>query len=90
MKVNKPTTILLNVILILLVALLIKTLIAFPKSAYGQKGPSEYMIQYKSGYGIPGEEREEAKAAQDFMNMMAKKGWRYHSEFSERWIVFER
>ena len=68
MKLSKSTTILLNVVLVLLIVFLFKSLIAIPKSVYANPGYS-----YKLHDLAAGENPE------IIINQYAKQGWRLHS-----------
>lgn len=83
MKFAKSTTILLNVILVLAIAILVKSAITFPKSAYAQGsafsyklanvGPTQEEIQ-RTGRPTPSLIQVEQK-----VNAFAEEGWRLHS-----------
>jgi Domain of unknown function (DUF4177) len=84
MKFNKSTTVLLNVVLILLVVILVKTLLSAPKPLYGGAA-----VQYKTVVCVPSEDQV------DVLNEMAKQGWRYHSQIAyggnhSCFLVFEK
>jgi len=82
MKLNRSTIILLNVVLILFIAFLVKALISFPKEAYAA-GKVEYLV-YSTPYWTPSELTEQ-------LNGFAQKGWKLHSaEAQGRTIIFER
>lgn len=67
MKLNKSTTVLLNVVLILLVAILLKNLLSSPKPLYGGAA-----VQYKTVAFYGGSDPAPV------LNEAAKQGWRYY------------
>lgn len=83
MKLNKSTTILLNVVLFLLVVLLVKSIITIPKSVYANAG-----IRYEI-VGVVG------KNAQQALNVHAQSGWKLNSysydfDHDTHYFVFEQ
>jgi len=72
MKLNKSTTVLLNVVLILLVAILFKNLLSFPKSLHAQDSVRYQVFFYHSVVN-----------PLTLLNDMAKQGWHYHSWIGE-------
>lgn len=81
MKPSKSTTILLNIVLILVIALLIKSLIIIPKEIYAQKTP-----QYSAIKGLNYMDGDKLTEA---CNYYAKKGWKLFC-ISDYMAVFER
>jgi hypothetical protein len=81
MKLNKFTKLLLNLVLILLIALLLKSLITVPKNAYANE-TKEYL-------GIDNINFMGAREFADQCNKFAKEGWKLHS-FTDRKAIFER
>jgi ABC-type uncharacterized transport system permease subunit len=86
MKLNRSTTILLNVALILAIAFLVKSLISSPKSLYAQSSNVEYSVE--SLHLQPGESVV-AGSISSLLNAKAKDGWKYHSVVGSNYI-FER
>ena len=82
MKLSKSTTIFLNIMLILVIALLIKSVISVPKNLYA-KGMYKYKVT------IDGDSRSEIE---ENINKMAKEGWRLHSTYHVAlgYLLFER
>jgi ABC-type uncharacterized transport system permease subunit len=86
MKLAKSTTILLNVALVFIMALLVKSILASPKNAYAQGstfsykladiGPTQEEIQ-RTGRPTPTPMQVEEK-----INAFAQEGWRLHSVVS--------
>ncbi len=86
MKLSKSTTILLNLVLILAIAFLVKSLVYFPKSLYAQSSNVEYSLE--SLQLQPGESVG-AGSISGLLNKKAKEGWKYHSVVGSNYI-FER
>ena len=86
MKLSKSSTILLNLVLILAMALLVKSLLNFPKSLYAQSSNVEYSVE--SLQSQPGASVE-AGSISSLLNAKAKDGWKYHSVVGSHYI-FER
>jgi ABC-type uncharacterized transport system permease subunit len=83
MKLSKSTTILLNVILVLIIALLVKSAIASPKHAYAQGSTYSYKLAsvgptqeeiLQTGRPTPNITQVEEK-----LNAFARDGWKLHS-----------
>ncbi len=66
MKLSKSTTILINVALVLLIAILVKSLIAVPKSVSAEQ-TKEYLVKTVAG----------AKEAQQVLSELAQQGWTF-------------
>ena len=85
MKLNKSTIILFNLILILMIALLLKSLITIPIELYA-KGKVEYKIT-DTPTGVYVEDKR--VNLQKSLNKMAEDGWEFVSECT--WgIIFKR
>lgn len=84
MKLNKSTTVLLNVVLILLVAIMLKNLLSFPKTLFAGGSP-----QYKVVKDLSNNPETRLEKT---LNNMAKEGWRFHSLYpTSTWLlVFEK
>jgi hypothetical protein len=84
MKLSRSTTVLINVALILLVALLAKSLVAVPKSAAAAQS-REYKVV---GYPSTGQNVEQ------MLNAHAQEGWRFVFAFefgrAPYSLIFER
>jgi len=84
MKLSKSTSILINAALILVLAILIKSLIAFPQNANAQ-AKKEYFVK----------STDTLKGAQKVLNERALDGWRlsfieYGSEHRDLIFIMER
>ena len=86
MRLTKSTTILLNVVLVLLALLLIKSLITLPKNLYANNS-FEYSVTTLS-IG-PSSRDEQNQAFSDLLNNKAKEGWKFHSVVGDH-AIFER
>ena len=99
MKVDKSTKFLINLILVLLVVFLLKSITTVPKNLYAQ-GNYQYKIIYyedevslaamKEG-ALSWEKRLSRYEAP--LNKLAEEGWRYHSDIkisNYTLLVFER
>lgn len=86
MKLNKSTTILLNIVLILFIALLVKFLIVVPKDVYA-KANVEYKVVNWSGERT---RKEQAQGHEAWLNSLAKEGWKFICFSSYKGMVFER
>ncbi|MFQ6070018.1 MAG: hypothetical protein ACE5LC_05765 [Candidatus Aminicenantales bacterium] len=85
MNLNKSTRILINVALVLLIALLLKSLISVPRSAVARSG-SQYKVVDIADFG-----ETNAKTLTQYINQLSEHGWRLHSLVP--WIevvIFER
>jgi hypothetical protein len=67
MKLNKSTTVLLNVVLILVVAILVKNLFSIPKPLYGGNAVQYRTVEFDDIYANPSA----------MLNEAAKQGWRF-------------
>jgi len=83
MKLTKSTTILLNVVLVLIIALLVKFVIVSPKNVYAQGSSFSYKFAYvgptqeeiqQTGRPTASPEQLEQK-----INAIAQEGWKLHS-----------
>lgn len=83
MKLAKSTTILLNVVLALLVLILMKSVMTFPKSVYAGSG-STYKICY---LGLSSSSIQDIERV---LNSYAQDGWRLHSMRDGWTAILER
>ncbi len=83
MKLAKSTTVLLNVVLVLLALLLVKWLIALPKNSYGQGEPAYHVTT------LSGDHTDEAEQLSKLLNSRAEAGWSYRSNVGD-YLIFER
>lgn len=99
MKVDKSTKILINLILVLLVVFLLKSITAVPKNLYAQGNHQYKIIYYEDEVGLAAmkegavswEKRHSRFEAP--LNKLAEEGWRYHSDIkmsNYTLLVFER
>jgi len=85
MKFNKSTTILLNIMLILIIAFLVRSLFAVPKDAHASDNLEYKVIDLK-----PLSEVLTQEAVAELLNKQVKDGgWKFHSQTSYG-LVFER
>jgi len=82
MKLKKSTTILFNIVLILVVVLLVKSLIAVPKNVYA-KSAIEYKVHRLESRG--------GNSLYNTLSTYAKEGWTLHSVvFNDTTLIFFR
>ena len=86
MRLTKSTTILLNVVLVLMALLLLKSLITLPNELYANNSV-EYSVKinpYKDWVSV-------STSLTKFFNEQAKEGWKYHSDTGDGiFYIFER
>jgi len=83
-KTSKSTTILLDLVLLLVMILLVKSLIAMPRNLYA-KAPVEYkVVDLKPVNNLPD--------LQKLLDDMSNQGWKLHSTnfWKLSWAIFER
>ena len=85
MKFDKFTKVLINLVLILLIALLLKSLIIAPKDVYA-KSNLEYKLVSWTGRS---DDEKEGREHEALINQFAKQGWRLF-ESSGAHYIFER
>ena len=99
MKLGKSTTILLNAVLILLVAILLKSLITIPKNLYAQSNITYKIIYYEDEIGLAAMKEgtvsweKRHTRFEEPLNKLAEEGWRFHSDIKMSGytlLVFER
>ncbi len=99
MKLGKPTTILLNALLILLIIILLESLIAVPKDLYAQDNYKYKVIYYEDEIGLAAMKEgavsweERHTRFEQPINKLAEEGWRFHSDIKMSGytlLVFER
>jgi hypothetical protein len=74
MTYQKSTRLLVNLALILLVLILLKSLLSFPRSLYAAQDVEYKVVKYNKTEYVWNEE-----GLSRFLNANAKQGWRYHS-----------
>ena len=84
MKLSRSTTVLINVVLILLVALLAKSLVAVPKNAGAAQSREYKVVPYPST----------GQNVEQMLNAQAQEGWRFVFAFefgrAPYSLIFER
>ena len=86
MKLNKSTTILVNVLLILIIAVLIKSLVITPRSLQASSVPEYLAIPFQN---LALSDWAQTGSLTNFLNIKAKEGWRLHSVFYNG-IIFNK
>ncbi len=74
MKLDRSTRILLNLVLVLVAAVLVKAFISIPFNLYAAENPEYKVIKYNKT-----EFNWNAEGLSRFLNANAKSGWKYHS-----------
>lgn len=86
MKWSKSTRILVNVVLILVIAILIKSLVTAPRILRASPIPEYLAVPYRTDIFVP---TAQTGSLTNFLNVKAREGWRLHSVLDNR-IIFER
>ena len=71
---QKSTRLLLNLVLILLVLILMKSLLSLPRHLYAAQDAEYKVVKYSKNEFVWNEE-----GLSRFLNVNTKQGWRYHS-----------
>ena len=99
MKFDKPTKILINLVLILMTAFLIKSIIAVPKNLYAQANYEYKIIWYEDEVGMAMQKEgavsweKRHTRFEEPLRRLAEEGWRFHSDIKVSGftlLVFER
>jgi len=85
MKFSKLTTVLLNVVLILFIAILFKNLLSSPKTLAAGVSVQYTVIKEEGSFA-----GDRMKSLEFQLNEMAKQGWRLHSIDGRSWLIFEK
>jgi hypothetical protein len=90
MKLNQSTTILINVLLVLFVAVLVKSFFYFPKAVSAAPNKSYQVVTFNFSDYIMQHDRP--KGLQDTLNKKAAEGWSLVSYIPGQiiYLVFER
>ena len=85
MKLDKFTRVCINIVLILLIALLVKSLVTVPRDLQA-KTNMEYRVVEVTGYA-----RNDAQGVTKKINDYVNKGWKFHScDGSDNFVIFEQ
>lgn len=87
MKLNKTTRILVNVLLILVIAILIKSLVAAPRILRASPVPEYLAVPYRTDIFVP---TAQTGSLTNFLNVKAREGWLLHSVLDNRIIFMKR
>lgn len=87
MKLNKATKILVNIILILIIAILIKSLVTAPRILQANPIPEYLAVPYRTDIFVP---TAQTGSLTNFLNVKAQEGWRLHSVLDNRIIFVKR
>lgn len=83
MKLNKSTTILLNAVLLLVMAFLLKAIVSTPPQLHAAAN-AEYLVVQDTA-------RNDSAELQKILNGYASQGWKFHSEpYGHSQIIFMR
>jgi len=86
MKLNKTTKILVNVLLVLVIAILVKSLVTASQNLQASSVPEYLAIDFQN-LGLSN--FAQTGSFTNFLNAKAKEGWMLHSVFYSG-IIFER
>ena len=86
MKLSKSTRILVNVVLILIIAILIKSLVTVPRILQANPVPEYLAVPFRTDVFMP---TAQTGSLTYFLNFKAREGWQLHSVLDNR-IIFER
>lgn len=99
MKFDKSTKILINLVLILVIAFLLKSIIAVPKNLYAQANFEYKIIWYEDEVGMAMQKEgavsweKRHTRFEEPLRRLAEEGWRFHSDIKVSGytlLVFER
>jgi len=99
MKFDKSTKILINLVLILVIAFLLKSTIAVPKNLYAQANYEYKIIWYEDEVGMAMQKEgavsyeKRHTRFEEPLKRLAEEGWRFHSDIrvsGYTLLVFER
>lgn len=88
MKLERFTRVCINIMLILLIAFLVKSLIIVPKDAYA-KEKDEYKVVNAVAVRREGVVTYQAVALEKLLNQYSEQGWKFRW-FDGKLIIFER